>query len=256
MKKGISRVCCSLIFLIVPILFLVFRLGYDGWIYYFGGTLIIRNESRSGFDYLLQLPPGYSSFSKPRPLLIYLHGSGEVNKDVAILKTMNPVFWSNGHVAESDFPFIVVSPITKQNGWKPEQLKILVEELLSDRNRFRIDRTRVYLTGFSMGGFGTFKTASEYPQLFAAIAPVAGGGEPNQQEKIKDLPVWAFHGTADTAVEYKHSKEMIEALQSQGNQNVKLTTWYGAGHGIVKYVYRDPNLYQWFLKHNKQPKEL
>ncbi len=229
---------------------ILYRAVFDWEMYFYGETLEIRHESRSGYDYLLRLPPGYNAFSGKRPLLIYLHGAGEIGKDIAELKKSDPSVWSHNYVERKDYPFITVTPVTVIHGWNPKRLKILVEELLLNRDRFAIDETRVYLTGYSMGGFGTFETAENFPELFAAIVPVAGGGNKDESKRLKSMPIWAFHGDKDTAVPYSCSKKMIDAIEKSGNEHVRLTTYHGAGHGIVIDVYRNPKLYQWFLDHN------
>lgn len=229
-----------------------YRLVFDWDMYFNGATFEMRHESRSGYDCLVRIPPGYHAFSGKRPLLIYLHGSGETGKDIAELKKNDPSVWSHDYIERQEYPFITVTPVTATHGWNPERLKILVEELLSNRDRFAIDETRVYLTGYSMGGFGTFETAENYPELFAAIAPVAGGGNKEKAEQLKNIPIWAFHGDQDTAVPYSCSKETINAIENCGNEHARLTTYYGAGHGIVVDVYRNPELYKWFLQQRRK----
>lgn len=231
---------------------LMYRIVFDWDMYFHGAILEMRRESQSGYDYFVRIPPGYHAFSGKRPLLIYLHGAGETGKDIAELKKRDPFFWSREYVNTADYPFITVTPVTEIHGWNPDRLKRLVMELISNRDRFAIDDQRIYLTGFSMGGFGTFEAAEKYPDLFAAIAPVAGGGDVDQAERLKTMPVWAFHGDADSAVPYRCSKEMIEAIQKSGNKNARLTTFPKSGHGIVVDVYRNPELYQWFLQHRRE----
>ena len=234
---------------------IVYRIVCDLASYRNGMTLVARNESRSGYDYLLRVPPGYHLFSGKRPLLIYLHGSGEVGKQVTDLIQSDPSNWSQGYVRSSDYPFITVMPVSAQYGWDPDRLQVLVKELTSNRDRFTIDETRVYLTGYSMGGFGTFHTAEKYPNLFAAIAPVAGGGDIDKADQLAEIPIWAFHGDADSVVAYSGSKEMIDAIQECGNTNIRLTTFHEAGHGIALDVYRNPQLYQWFLQQRRERNE-
>jgi predicted peptidase len=245
-KKNIFPFAC---FWFISTILICGRLCYDLKTYFFGSTLIYRFVSKSGYDYLLQLPKGYTDFGGSRPLLIYLHGAGETGKDVTILEKHGMIRYTKD---VADFPFIVISPMTPRHGWEPRQVVCLLDELLADNGkRWNLDRSRIYLTGMSMGGFGTFRTASEFPERFTAIVPVAGGGEPEKAEQLKDVPTWAFHGNADDVVPYECSSKMIEAMQKIGNQDAKLTTFVGAGHGIIHEVYSKPEIYQWLLKRRK-----
>jgi predicted peptidase len=205
------------------------------------------NTTRSGYDYLVRLPRGYTDFGTPRPLIIYLHGAGETGRDVGILRDMDVYHF--GHSSQEKFPFIVVSPMTPKHGWEPGQVIQLLDELL-DKNtrRWNIDPTRIYLTGFSMGGFGTFRTAAAYPDRFAAVVPVAGGGDVAHAGRLKHLPLWAFHGDADDVVPVKGSQDMIDTIQAEGGRDCRLTVYPNAGHGILPSVYRNKELYHWLFK--------
>ena len=240
------------IFWIVSSGILVFRLGYDLKTWCLGSTIVVR--ATKPYDYLLHLPRGYHDFGK-RPLIIFLHGAGEVNKDVRVLQHLDIFHYANGTVPTRDFPFIVISPVTPKGGWDSNRVVKFLDEFLKDnRYRYNIDTSRIYLTGFSMGGFGTFSVACDYPDRFAAIAPLAGGCEPNRAEELLTVPTWAFHGNADEVVAFEQTEKMIEAMRELNHPDVRLTPLYGAGHGIPELVYTRPELYQWFLKQQKQMK--
>jgi len=240
-----------LIFWIVGCSILVFRLSYDLKTWYFGSTIVIR--STPYYDCLLHLPRGYHDFGE-RPLIVFLHGAGEVNKDVRILRKLDIFHYANGTVPTSDFPFIVVSPITPKYGWDSQRVVRFLDEFLKDnRYRYNIDTSRIYLTGFSMGGFGTFSVACDYPDRFTAIVPLAGGCDPNRAEKLLTVPTWAFHGDADDVVAFEQTEKMITAMQELNHPDVHLTRLHGAGHGIPESVYTRPELYQWLLEHRKTP---
>jgi len=230
-------------------------------IYDSGRTYVFRqkeiwppNTTRSGYDYLVRLPKGYTDFGTPHPLIIYLHGAGETGKDVEILRDMDVYHFAHGHFRPEEFPFIVVSPMTPKHGWEPKQVIQLLDEL-HDKNtrRWNIDPNRVYLTGFSMGGFGTFRTAAAYPDRFAAAVPVAGGGDVVHAGQLKSLPLWAFHGDADNVVSIKGSQDMVDTIQSEGGRDCRLTVYTNAGHGIPSRVYRDKELYIWLLQQRAYP---
>ena len=110
---------------------------------------------------------------------------------------------------------------------------------------------RIYLTGLSMGGYGTWSLAIAYPGRFAAIAPVCGGSEPFFAGRIKDIPAWIFHGAKDSVVPVSKSEEMVNALKKHGS-NVKFTVYPEAKHDSWTATYNNPELYEWFLKQTLQ----
>lgn len=219
-----------------------------------GRTFIVRQMPKgtksvhdyAPLDYKVHVPIGFYSIGGRRPLIIFLHGSGRVGKDIEdniedLTKHLSPEM-------KKDFPFVVISPVCRKHGWKTSQIQQILAETTT---RWNIDPSRIYLTGMSMGGFGTFQIACETPETFAAIVPVAGGGDPSRAERLKSVPTWAFHGDLDDVVAYECSSNMIEAMQKSDCCEAKLTTLQGAGHGIMQPVYSRPDLYQWLLKHRK-----
>ena len=121
------------------------------------------------------------------------------------------------------------------------------------KEKYNIDPSRVYLTGMSLGGFGTWDLASRYPEYFAAIMPLCGGGRTSMVETLKDIPTWVFHGEIDKKVKLQRSKEMVEAMQEVGS-DPKFSVLKGQGHGIQK-VYSDQTVYEWLLSHQKKAYE-
>ena len=239
------------IFCIIWGLLILSRVCCDVFLYCCGGTMTVRPAET--YDYLIRFPPGYTDFSGPRPLLVFLHGAGEIGLDVKQVGWVDPFHYAIGKVPRKDFPFIVLSPVVPQDyyDWNPEAVKVMIDHFLRHRGRLKIDPSRIYLTGFSMGGFGTFTVAEKYPDLFAAIAPLAGGGEIDRAEPLKSLPVRAFHGDADNVIPYDCSVKMIEAIKAAGNSDAQLTTVPGGKHQICPDVYGNPEIYRWFLKHRK-----
>jgi predicted peptidase len=175
-------------------------------------------------NYLLYLPPDYNQSSKTWPLMMFLHGSGERGNDLEKVKMHGPPKL----VAQGkDFPFIIVSPQCPDGIWWDTDFVITLLDTIIDR--YHVDTSRVYLTGLSMGGFGTWETATKYPDRFAAIAPICGGGNPFLASRLKDVPVWCFHGEKDQAVPFQRSVEMVEALKKVGG-DVRFTAYPDAGH--------------------------
>jgi predicted peptidase len=113
-----------------------------------------------------------------------------------------------------------------------------------------VDPDRVYLTGLSMGGYGTWSLAMAYPEIFAAIAPICGGGMTEWLFMLKDMPVWAFHGAEDPAVPLERGQRMVDALRAAGG-DVRFTVYPGCGHDSWTQTYENPQLYEWFLQHKR-----
>ncbi|MDO1446033.1 prolyl oligopeptidase family serine peptidase [Rhodocytophaga aerolata] len=197
--------------------------------------------------YLLFLPEGYKKDDgKKWPLMLFLHGSGERGTVLDSVKKHGPPKIVE---TQKDFPFILISPQCPPNqGWHPPLLDALLEEVIQEHN---VDTERMYLTGLSMGGYGTWEYATMYPNRFAAIVPICGGGDPAKVWSIRNLPIWVFHGAKDQAVPIKQSEDMVNALKNVGN-NAKFTVYPEAGHDSWTVTYNNPELYQWLLSHKKK----
>jgi predicted peptidase len=204
-------------------------------------TKIVRKTT---INYLLWLPSDYKKDnSKTYPLLIFLHGSGERGDSLELVKLNGPPSFVENR---PDFPFIMVSPqCQKDTWWNTEDLQLMLEKI---KHKYRIDATRIYLTGLSMGGFGTWAWACSYPNQFAAIVPVCGGGDIQFARELKTTPVWAFHGDADPIVPVKRTIEMVEAVNTNGG-SARMTIYPGVGHDSWVNAYNETELYTWLLEH-------
>ena len=197
-------------------------------------------------NYLLYLPQGYGKEkTKKWPLILFLHGSGERGDDLNKVKTNGPPkLVSEGR----DMPFIIVSPqAPERTTWDPDALNALLDEV---EDRYAVDNDRIYLTGVSMGGAGTWKLAAAHPERFAAIAPICGVGDPGTAGRLAHLPTWVFHGAKDDLVPVKASQEMVDALKSVGNE-ARLTIYPDAGHDSWTETYNNPAVFEWFLSHKR-----
>lgn len=204
-------------------------------------------------NYLLHVPEqSQANPEKLWPSILFLHGLGESGDNPSdVLRYGVPQY-----IAEQpDFPFIVIAPQCPENTWWPElsdSLDILLEQCCGS---LAIDTKRLYLTGLSMGGFGSWYLGTIWPGRFAAVAPVCGGGYwfhgfPERVAALKNVPVWAFHGAKDDVVPLTASEEMVNTLGNCGG-NVKLTVYPDANHDSWTETYNNPELYNWFLKHSK-----
>ena len=213
-----------------------------------GHTNIALRDLTCEIRYMVYLPLGYSS-KKRWPLLLYLHGSGERGDDLDRVSKCGPNF----HIGRGyGLPLIVVSPqCPKPQSWDTEQLLALLDQVES---RFSVDRERVYVAGFSMGGYGTWELASAAPKRFAAIVPVAGGGRIETSSELANLPIWAFHGDEDKTVPIEGTTKIIEAIQTAGGKP-KLTIFPKTGHGIGNQVFSRTDVYDWLLRQRRSVKQ-
>lgn len=197
-------------------------------------------------NYLLYLPPAYNDDADRRwPLVLFLHGSGERGDDLAKVTAHGPPKYV---AAGRDYPFVLVSPqCPADEMWDVDVLLSLLDAVMAD---LRIDAERVYVTGLSMGGFGTWPLAARQPERFAAIAPICGGGRVADAAKLKDVPIWAFHGEKDRIVPPQRSQEMVDAV-NQAAGTARLTLYPDVGHDSWTRTYENPALYEWLLKHKR-----
>ena len=199
-------------------------------------------------NYLLFLPQGYEEGSRSAwPLILFLHGAGERGDDLSLVKVHGiPKIVEH----QKEFPFIAVSPQCPEDSWWSSGFMLDALDGLLDEvvKTYRVDTDRIYLTGLSMGGYGTWSLAMQSPHRFAALAPVCGGGESEEACVLKEIPVWIFHGAKDEVVSPEESQQMYEALQACSG-DVKLTLYPEAGHDSWTETYDNPELYDWFLKH-------
>lgn len=201
-----------------------------------------------GYPYLLHIPAGYNRATTTHwPVIVFLHGSGESGNDIEKVKVHGP---PKLVVEDIAFPFIVISPQAPSaaEGWEPEKLDAMLDDALKN---LRADHDRIYLTGLSMGGIGSWRWASAQPERFAAVAPVAARGEISSVCAIKDVPVWAFHGDNDTIVKTDEGIAMVSALRACGG-TPRLTLYPATGHDSWTGTYADPALYMWMLHQRRK----
>lgn len=211
--------------------------------------LTTRISKTVKLDYWLHLPNGFGQEAAVRwPLVIFLHGMGERGSDLALVKKhgipkaveQNPAL-----------PFVAVSPQCPLNSMWTDQLDALDALYRQITQHYAIDRDRVYLTGLSMGGYGTWHWAATRPRRFAAIVPICGGahaplGYPERIAVLNRVPVWAFHGAKDAVVPPAESQKLVDVLQRVGG-DACLTVYPEAGHDSWTETYANPELYTWLL---------
>lgn len=195
--------------------------------------------------YLIYFPPEYDQHDK-WPLLLFLHGSGERGDDLTLVKRNGPpMLVDKGR----NFPFILVSPqCPSDKFWDVLSLMTLLDEI---EKNYKIDKSRIYVTGLSIGGTATWELAFAQPGRFAAIAPVCGrtGSLYLNACQMKNIPVWIFHGAKDEVIPLSESERMFKALKECGN-DVQLSVYPEGNHDVWTETYNNEELYRWFLEHH------
>jgi pimeloyl-ACP methyl ester carboxylesterase len=207
-----------------------------------------RKTGEPVIRHLIYLPVGYEKdTNKKWPLILFLHGKGERGDNLDQIKEAAlPSRLEYDHHFREKFPAIVVAPQCPAGSWwSSHELAALLDEVQA---KYRVDADRVYVTGMSMGGYGTWALATEFPDRFAAIAPVCGGGDVAEANRLVGVPIWAFHGNKDNVVPFSESQQMVAALQGMKG-NVRFTVYPDSGHDAWTETYGNPELYTWLLSH-------
>jgi predicted peptidase len=218
--------------------------------------------------YRLFIPKGYQSTTK-YPLTVFLHGSGECgDNNEAQLINHGPGVLSHP-VTQEKYPSFVLCPQCPKGGqWgyyhgDASPVDRMVAIVRSLQKEFSIDPDRIYITGLSLGGMGTWYAITEHPDLFAAAVPLSGAGDVSKVDRIKSIPVWAFHGTEDKAVPIAGplrpnlptsivgDRDMVKALKDAGG-NARITEYEKQGHNIWGTAYTDPGLMPWLFAQVRQ----
>lgn len=236
------------------------------------------------YPYKVYYPTDYkTNTTKTYPLLLFLHGHGECGTDnvkqLTIGNNYDPNLLLNEVIARDNC--IVLAPQTPHGATKVKELKgfyswewVSIGEVWSTASRDtlpevpavgmiavmnilngfldsgRVDLNRVYVSGLSMGGYGTWEIITRMPDVFAAAVPVCGAGFPSYAESLKNIAIWAFHGEEDKTVPVSGTKDMEEALKAVGG-NIKATYFPGYGHEIWTPAYSEPGLVDWLLAQSK-----
>lgn len=224
-----------------------------------------EDDSENELNYRMLKPVDYDS-SKSYPLVLFLHGAGERGDD-----NFSQLKWGAQHFADPDFrekyPAFVVAPqVPEGDFWSwlnldedstsyiapmretpTEPMRLTIELLEKLQEEYAVDADRLYVTGLSMGGFGTFSLIERFPEKFAAAVPICGGGDAARAFLLKEMPIWVFHGTEDQVVDVRYSRTMVDAIQMAGG-SPGFTEYPDAGH-VEAWVkaYKDEELYKWMF---------
>lgn len=209
----------------------------------------IEIKETKSLNYLIALPEGYDKENEAVPLLLFLHGAGERGNNLDLVKKHGPPkMVEKGH----DFGAIVVSPQCPKNTWWTEHTDVLLALIDKIEKEHNVDRDRIYVTGLSMGGYGTFALSAAAPQRFAAAVPICGGGTRTQAKTLSSLPMWVFHGDADKVIPVDESTRMVKAMNQVNGEHAKLTIYEGVGHNSWDRAYGDKAMWKWLFEQKRQ----
>jgi predicted peptidase len=218
--------------------------------------------------YRLHVPKGYDA-SKKYPLVLFLHGAGGRGEDnlgqLVDARGNDATKWAAEEVQAKNPCFIVAPQCPANRKWvdmdwsapkgtmpkePTAELRMTMEVIRGIQKEYSIDPSRLYVTGLSMGGYGTWDLVCRHPELFAAAVPVCGGGDETQAERVKNLPIWCFHGANDKVVPTVRSRNMVEAIRTAGG-DPKYTEYEGVGHDSWVKAYNEPDLHGWVFQQRK-----
>lgn len=202
-----------------------------------------RLVARRCYPHLLYLPTEYVYTGKKWPLLVFLHGSSKRGTGFDHLKTCVPIQYMS---QQGWLPFLVAAPqLDRGERWDSERLDALIRDISS---RYEIDQNRIYMTGISLGGYGAFDFANDFPDRLAAVAPVCGGAKLSMVDNLARVPIWTFHGSRDRVVPIGPAAAVMRSLERRGDADANFTVFPGAGHDIWHEAYGNGEIYRWMLR--------
>ena len=208
------------------VFYLAFRMLYCHAQIQQGNFYDKSGEVEGNYNFWVYTPADYENDDHDTPLIIFLHGASLCGRDI--------------------------NKVRRYGAWKPEKINGLLEWMKAN---YRVDTTRVYVMGMSLGGYGTLDFVGEYPQKVAAAMALCGGCSLNNLEGLADVPLWIMHGTADRAVNIGQSKRIVEYLQNAGKDKLLRYNWLAKGtHGILARLFYLQKTYDWLFAHSTMDK--
>ncbi len=199
------------------------------------------------YPYVVYVPRDYDP-ERAWPLIVFLHGAGERGHD-----GLHQTDVGLGHAIRRNpewFPCLVLMPQCPPKVWWDAVADSVERSLLQTCQEYNVGRSRIYLTGLSMGGYATWQYGGKRPDLFAALMPICGGGNVDNAPALAKLPIWAFHGANDDVIDPEESRKMVEAVQQAGGK-VKYTEFEDTGHNAWDKAYGDAKHIKWLLKQHR-----
>jgi predicted peptidase len=220
-------------------------------------TFNSRKMRGAQLKYLLFKPKGFQA-QQSYPLVLSLHGGAPREKFEDLLEPYLPgLAYGLGRFVSDDtqdkHPCFLVAPWSDGRKWDGENISLIIELLDALHNEFQIETNRVYVTGQSMGGWGTWTIITQHPERWAAAVPICGGGDPKAAVRARSIPIWAFHGDADTVVPVQYTREMIAALKAAGAKPLYWEYVGGTHAGTAERAYCEPELIDWIFAQRRNP---
>ncbi len=206
---------------------------------------MFKESEFGGIKYLLKFPKDYIENQK-YPIIIFMHGAGTRGDDIKKLKESQFFVLTDSH---KEFPFIIAAPLCSTDTWfdRLETVNAFAEYI---SEQAFADKNRIYLMGTSMGGYAAWAMGMGNPSLYAAIVPICGGGMYWNAVRLKNTPIWAFHGDIDKTVKLRESEAMVEAINANGG-NARLTVYKNCGHDAWSETYANPEVFKWLLTNKR-----
>lgn len=215
-----------------------FHLSVEGGISY--------HKKGSGYPFVLSKPKGYVK-GQPMPLIVFLHGKSLSGDSLEKLKAYGTI---SAITKGKQIPALVVAPQTPEGeGWVPAKIMRLINHI---KRIASVDTTRIYVTGMSMGGYGTFRFVAAYPHIVAAAAPMAGGGDLHGAKNLSTVPLWVLHGKKDVDVPFVQSSKMVAAIAKYDSTKCIFTPFPKLGHAEFTQMFEKDELYEWLLAHKRE----
>ena len=212
-------------------------------------TMTLPRDHLLHMQYLVQLPRGYDGdTNRVWPLVFYLHGIGESGNNLDKVIRYGP---PQVMIQKTNLPCIVVSPQVPKGYFPFMETDGFLEILDEVTARYRVDKRRVHATGNSMGAYGALALVAREPKRFASLVPVCGGVSYLDSLRLRDVPIWAFHGEKDPIIPVAESRRLVELVNQIGGQT-RLTIYPGVGHNAWELAYDDPALWEWMLDQTKK----
>jgi predicted peptidase len=219
-----------------------------------------RSKTGDTLHYRLFVPANHND--EMLPLVVYLHGGGGWGTDnlrqISGGNTNGTHVWIDSTVQQKHSTFVLAPQSPPRRRWSALDSKalavsarLMLELIEALQQEFNIDENRLYLTGQSLGGAGTWDIITKRPDVFAAAVPLCGRGNPSAVETILDIPIWVFHGKADPIVSVDYSREMVDALRASGS-TVKYTEYPEVVHSVWLKAYKEPELIEWLFAQKKE----
>lgn len=207
---------------------------------------VVRPDA--SYPYWLYLPKD-SVLNQQPPLMVFLHGKSLSGTDIARVRRYGVI-----HEIDKgrEVPAIVVAPQLPSGSWVPSKVDAIIEEVVL---KYNVDRSRIYVAGMSLGGYGTLHYCGAYPDKVAAAVALCGGGNEKDAKNLNKVNLWIQHGDRDRAVPKSESDKIVAAIRKHGGKKLIYTVVRGADHGALERVFRSDEMYQWLFKHRNTDNE-